>query len=198
MGQSVTTPLGVNSLDSFTFWLNAHHSTRLYNPAVTFRAYVMAWNAEAEHTVGPVLYESGPFAGPSSSMQRYDFLTGGVSVNPGSTYLVFLSLLGGPTMTSSTQYGVLMGYGYDEYAAGRWYATNNGPDANALNQSGWTHDTALNCQACDAAFRVEYSNVAIVTPEPSTLSMAFAGLLSVVVLARRRRKSRFTKVVCLE
>ena len=192
MGQSLTAPTDVNSLDSFTFWLNAHLDVSLYNPALTFRAYVMQWDATNEHVVGPVLFESALFAGPVSGMQRYDFATGGIAVTSGSSYLMFLSLLDTPTENSTTQYGVLMGYGYHDYTGGRWYAGLGGTATSiaSLHSGQWTHDTAPECYDCDAAFIANFSQRAtVVTPEPSTFTLLGAAFTILAIGNRRRRTS---------
>jgi hypothetical protein len=83
IGQVVTVPEGVTTLESFTL------SPRVA-PSFLFRAYVFAWNNS--ETTGPALYESGDLHAPSeSSYQPLKVTTGGVLVTPGQQYVLFFS-----------------------------------------------------------------------------------------------------------
>jgi hypothetical protein len=83
IGQVVTVPEGVTSLESFSL-SSQMPSTYL------FRAYVFAWSGE--HTEGPALYESGDLHAVSSGeYQPLTLQTGGVPVTSGHRYVLFLS-----------------------------------------------------------------------------------------------------------
>lgn len=150
-GQSFVVPSGMTTLKDFTFWLNAHP---VWVPTITFAAYVMEW--DGAKAVGPVLWRSAAFSGPTQWMQRYQFVApGGVPVVAGKQYIAFLSTveyLG--TFPSNAQ--VLMGYEYTPYPAGRFYSIANAGDFSRLTSAPWQTDGG--CMECDAAFVASFSN----------------------------------------
>jgi hypothetical protein len=83
IGQVVTVPAGVTTLESFSLSPQAP-------PTFVFRAYVYAWSGA--HTEGSALYESGDLhASSESEYQPLTLHTGGVTVTPGQQYVLFLS-----------------------------------------------------------------------------------------------------------
>jgi hypothetical protein len=83
IGQVVTVPAGVTSLESFSLTPQAPAS-------FIFRGYVYAWSGT--HTEGPALYESAALHAPGESGRIPLMIeTGGVPVTPGRQYVLFLS-----------------------------------------------------------------------------------------------------------
>lgn len=180
-GQSIVAPDAVNSLDSFRFWLNPHGDTQLWNPNIKFRAYVMRWDVAGERATGSVLWESDTRTGTG----QFDFATGGVQVTSGQSYILFLSTTAVLDQMQGNQYGVLMGYGFNDYTNGRFYSAFNGGDFGLLSSGAWNRDGG--CSECDAAFSASFSSREFVTtPEPSTYGLTAAGVIMVMALRRRR------------
>jgi hypothetical protein len=148
-GQSFTVPVNAPVLDQFTFWLNAGGGAQ---PNIVFSAYAMAW--DGSKASGPVLWKSGALTGPTSVMQRYDIDVGALRLSPGAQYIAFLSTieyLG--SFPSNAQ--VLMGYGFNPYADGRFYALVNATDMARLTSAPWDTDAGGDF---DAAFIARFSS----------------------------------------
>jgi hypothetical protein len=180
-GQSVTVPLD-NILNSFSFWLGPT-STNFpdpANPSLSFMAYVYAFDAGSSHAVGPALYTSSVYtynATPTSAFTEYTFNTGGLSLNTGDLYALFLST-SGLSGTGHIQWEAATS---DEYAGGNFIFQNNGEDV-----SSWTTDPWGTGYASDLHFEATFGPSAGV-PEPSAWMLLVAGLLGLGMAARRRR-----------
>ena len=148
-GQSFTVPAGTPLLNSFSFWLNAGGG---WQPNVTFAAYVMGW--DGSKAVGPVLWKSAAFSGPTTTMQRYDFKVPSLALTPGGQYIAFLSTIEYLTLVP-TNAQVLMGYVYNPYSGGRFYDFSTS-DFSALTTTSWGTDAGGDF---DAAFVADFSSV---------------------------------------
>jgi hypothetical protein len=148
-GQSFTVPSGTPILNSFSFWLNAGGG---WQPNIVFSAYIMAW--DGSKAVGPVLWKSAAFNGPTSTMQRYDFKVPSLPLTPGGQYNAFLSTIEYLNQFP-TNAQVLMGYVYNPYAGGRFYDFSTS-DFAALSTTAWGVDAGGDF---DAAFVADFSNV---------------------------------------
>ncbi len=178
-GQTLITPNGSNSLDSFSFQLNAHGNPQIYNPNLHFNAYVMGWDAANEHATGSVLWKSDTKVGPGF----YNFVTGGVLVAPNQNIVLFLSTTEVIDQMLDKIYGLLMGYGYDDYTSGTWINSYYGGTFSDLSTVTWYHNEG--CYSCDAAFTARFSNNPfLIAPEPSTCLLLACGLGLFVLISR--------------
>lgn len=179
IGQTITTPTGMNSLDSFVFQLNAHP---LYSSNITFAAFVGRWDAVNEKIVGDLLWKGGARNG----IGVHDVSTGGIGVVAGEQYLVGFTT-DGYLDTHSYLTSVLVAYGWNDYAGGRFYGKVSGP-TDAVQP--FSRD--LGCGDCDATFTARFSDVAPVqvVPEPSSLALATLGLGLAALGRQLRRRTR--------
>src|SRR4051812_11768719 len=88
-GQTFKTPDAVDlALNSFSFWLNDFNDP----DNIDFAGYVMLWDGVNARATGPVLYSSSVNTTTGAGgYERFDFLTGGLLLNPANTYVAFLS-----------------------------------------------------------------------------------------------------------
>lgn len=180
-GQTLFTPNGINSLDSFSFQLNAHGNPQTYNPNLQFKAYVMGWDAVNVHATGPVLWKSDTKIGPGF----YNFVTGGVLVAPNQNIVLFLSTTELIDQMRDKTYGLLMGYGFDDYRDGTWINSYYGGTFAELSTVPWYNNDG--CYNCDAAFTATFSNnQSLITPEPSTCILLACGLGMFYLMSRRK------------
>ncbi|SIN69197.1 PEP-CTERM protein-sorting domain-containing protein [Singulisphaera sp. GP187] len=172
-------------LDKFSFSLND-----FVDPdTIDFAGYVMKWDPSTSKAVGPVLYESDMKTttnnGGSDGYERFDFATGGLTLEAGQNYVAFLS--------ASKFFDGVIGDGSMPIAAGNSYPggsfvyLSNGSDFSLLTTSTWTVRTF------DAAFRAEFSSpVVSAVPEPSTIALVFTALPMGLGFAWKRRRKAVT------
>ncbi len=120
-GQSFTATAAENVLNDFTFYLSALDSS-----GVSAVAYVYAWDSAANKVVGNALYESQIFNAPTvAAMSPVTIDTGGITLNAGSEYAIFLKS-NGSSDQSSGQYSWGR-VGTNPYAGGSFFYTYLGP-----------------------------------------------------------------------
>jgi hypothetical protein len=165
-GQTVTVPAGEPRLDSFTFYV------RLTTPApptgVPFRAEVYAWDAVNRRAAGAALYESGTVHATSASFVPITFDTGGVTLVPGTQYVLFGTSNKDPQTAAQTAWGQVNA---SPYAGGTYFFQNNDSFSDVTSMSWVQRDF-------DLAFKASFSppnnppDCSAVTAGPSVLRLA--------------------------
>jgi len=179
-GQTFTTPIGENSLDSFTFYLNDN-----VNPDfVDFEAYVYAWDSGNFRATGSALFSSGPYSTTGAAgFEAFTINTGGVSLAPGAQYVAFFTasnLFDGANGTAAWS-----SRPDNPYTGGEFVFLNNGSNFAALTSTTWTGD--WQSVDSDLAFRMEFGLGAQV-PEPSILALLGASMAAFGFAGRRRKR----------
>ena len=176
-GQTVTVPLGLPVLQSFSFELKL--------PAtLAFRGEVYAW--DGTKAAGPDLFESGVTSTADSSVfQLITFNTGGIPLVPEGVYVLFASTSkensghSGGGIWGVTQFD-------DTYAGGTTVYINNGSDTTKWTSKDWATLPG------DLAFQATFASGSGVTEPPTTLLFASA-LTGFAIVTRRRRLCRITR-----
>ena len=193
-GQSFTAPVGVNSLDSFSFQFGGNGA------ALQFRAYIAMFNTDTS-PVGTILWQSAltnglntplglrnplnPALGTAPLLVQFLFATGGVTVSAGMKYIAFVDaspyVAAGGTANMGTDYTSFANdYPFGEFC---YNGSINGNFANVTG-NGWT------CGKADIAFTASFSNIALsAVPEPATIWLTIAGLAGLAVASRHRRRA---------
>jgi len=88
-GQTITAPTGATSLNDFSFWLENLQ-------AVSFKAYVYAWDQATSRATGSALFTSALIAGPTGGtpFTQITVNTGSTAVSAGAMYVMFFSTSG--------------------------------------------------------------------------------------------------------
>jgi len=168
-------------LDSFSLWVVDFS----FEPdAIDFAGYVMQWDTALNRATGPVLYESTQRTTvASATSQRFDFLTGGLTLNSANTYVAFLS--------ASNFFDGLFGFGGmprndpGAYADGHFVYMDNGSDFGALTTNTWDSFGPVQ----DLQFEAQFSSATPV-PEPASMLLLGSGLIGAGVRRYRQRRSR--------
>ena len=174
-GQTITTPTD-NVLDSFSFWLG-RTSTNYpdpSNPSLSFKAYVYAWDDVLSQATGPAIYTSGIYthnATPDTPFTEYTFNTGGLSLNSGDMYALFLSASG----LAGTGRIMWEAATSDEYLDGNFIYMNNGENTDEFTTTAWGSG-----YASDLHFTANFSSV----PEPASIALIGVGLISLAFTRR--------------
>ena len=176
-GQTVTVPLGLPVLQSFSFEMQLPTT-------LAFRGEVYAW--DGTRAAGPNLFESGVTSTTDGSVfQLITFNTGGVTLVPGGVYVLFASSSrdnsghSGGGMWGVTQFD-------DTYAGGTAVYINNGSDTTPWTLEDWAGVPG------DLAFQATFVSGSGV-PEPSTTLLLASALIGLSVASRRRPVCRATK-----
>jgi hypothetical protein len=183
MGQTFVAPAGLPVLQSVQFWLGANGD----DPPPQFRAFVATWSGTA--VTRPVVYqtvalETGPTdVGPVP----YRFtLPGGRLLDPGTTYIAFLTPIGTLVPTDNQLGTVYYSPDGDAYADGEAYFHST-PFGETPALSQLLDATRWQVKNPDLAFQATFAAAPAVVPEPATVTLVAAGLAAVGLLARRRR-----------
>lgn len=187
-GQTLTAPSDA-VLQSWTFYMEQPTSAQ-------FQGYLYAWNG-AEAT-GSALWTSPIMTTTDSSLfQAITFTTSGVSLTPGSTYVLFASSSQDSQTGGGGQWGFLNqdagfvnlknpGYG-DVYTGGKFVYINNGTDTSQWTSTSWSDGSAFGAGAgSDLAFSADFSSPTPV-PEPGTALLLGIGLLGLLGFAKLRK-----------
>lgn len=186
-GQTFVAPTSFNTIQSFSFWLSNDAGLGTNPGALSFKAYLMRWDAVAQHATGPVLYTSTVRGGPTIASQRYDFNTGGVALLSNTQYVAFMSVSGMfNSIGQSTATATVEGSTAGTYTGGQLVFTDNGDSFSALTTTAW--DFAVGFPEFQTHFNATFSNTSVV-PEPSSLVLLASSGLVLLVAARRRKRA---------
>lgn len=183
MGQTFTRPYDAICaltcyMQDFSFWLSP--STDHASAGLRLKAYVAEWDGTKATNV---LYSSEERVGPTVASQQFTFGTSSLSLNAGTQYIAFLSIVGlnGLPGTAAADMDAIFG-DPDPYANGALVYTNNGAIIGDLTSTDWewAGDTMI-----DARFDATFTSTAV--PEPSSLVLLATGASVLLFMARRKR-----------
>jgi len=133
-GQTFT-PTGTQfSLNNFTFYLSQSSGA-----APQYQAFVYEWNGATSRITGNALYASGVLTAPSgATYNAVTINTGAVSLTPGKTYVLFLTLsTQGVQASGAYRYGSLSNN--TAIQNGQFVFMNNGTDFSQLSTLAWSN-----------------------------------------------------------
>ena len=183
-GQTFTVPVGANSLLNFGFWIGQFAEV---GGPYAYRTRIYAW--DGSRPVGPALYTSdlrtAPLGAPTTAAFEQTFVTGGVSVTPGSVYIALLH-------TELPRAWTLGRRSTDVYAGGLaytapWQADPAAPFPPANPPSGYF---PLNPAGVDLVFFAQFAGAQTVIPEPTMVALVGVGLVLLGGRAVGRRGER--------
>ncbi|BAH40287.1 MAG TPA: PEP-CTERM sorting domain-containing protein [Gemmatimonas aurantiaca] len=183
MGQTFVRPTGpvcalTCYMQDFSFWLSP--SVDEPSNGLVLRAYVAEWDGTK---VTNVLYSSEERIGPTVASQQFTFGTSNVSINAGTQYIAFLSVVGisGLPGTAVADFDVVSG-DPSPYADGALVFTNSATTFGDLTSTDWdyTGDPAL-----QARFNANFTSS--VVPEPSSVLLFATGAAALLLMVRRKQ-----------
>ena len=173
-GEVFTAPTnGDNVLDSFGFYIG----TPIVAGDIILGAYISTWNGTV---AGAPLFSSGPVDYANTAPSFLDFTTGGLSLTPGGSYVMYLSI--------SDYYGQSSGQAYVSQGSsiaglGGFVYNNNSGSFGDLQTVAWSGPLSP-----DWAVDLEFSGGSV--PEPGTLPLMGSAVLAVLGATLRRRVRR--------
>lgn len=184
LGQSFMAPGVVVRLQSFSLSF-----TNFFNgAALRFDAYLYAFDVANRRLSGNALWSSTNVAGSGNDFD-FDlrtFATGNVRLAPSTIYMFLITTsTQGSTVPddAANQVGISTG---NAYTGGTLWIAENGSNPGRLLDSNAFTDVG-SADGLDAAFSATFAVDEQVVPEPTTLLLTGAGLIGLVITARRRR-----------
>jgi hypothetical protein len=171
-GEIFTAPSAPDTnLDNFSFWL----ADAVTPGDIILGGYIATWTGT---NAGTLLYSSAPVDYPNVGENKLTFSTGGLALNPGQQYVMFLSVsqfygqsAGEAQIDAGSSIPGLNGFAY----------YNNSGDFNALFNSPWDAQGITPDWAVELNFTGGNG-----VPEPGTLMMLGTGLLGGLGVLRRK------------
>ncbi len=182
VGQTFLAPT-TGSLDSFSFWLsnegNALASNTIDADQLQFQAYVMQWDVATLRAVGPILFSSVVYSGPTQISQEFQFATAGVAVMARTPYVAFLSASGlFGNMPPEVMAALLLSD--DATADGSLVFLDSQNDVSMFSNAEWLDGAGLQTQ-----FSATFSTT---VPEPSSVVLVGIALIGLAVSAHYRKR----------
>jgi hypothetical protein len=173
-GQTITVPVGEDDvLDRFSFYLvqnqNALSGSPLGPQTVTYKAYVYEWDAANNRAMGSAVWQSEnpQVVTTSTSVQEVVAETGGVQLQSGAQYVIFLSISETSGNTADAGACFMHGSTFGGYSDGSAEWVGVGAD-----ESTWTTQAWSVTGSQDFAFSATFSSPA---PPPPTTVYTFDG-----------------------
>jgi hypothetical protein len=183
-GQTFLATDSLSVLTSVMFEINNSDSNPFFpTSAITYRAYVYAWDGQNQDITGQALFASDAMTVTvAPGFQQVTVQTGTVDLNPGQQYVAFFSTLDQPNDTTFSSWGLLTptDEGYQDGEA----VFNNAWTFGELSAGPW--DTAVS-PGVDLAFTFALQAPVAPAPEPSTLGLGVMGALAGIGAWWRRR-----------